>query len=99
MNRHKWRVLKIATAADYGNNPQRFNDQRRMVSGHDHWPARHAIAAQVQQKQDDLRRYFPADGVRLKIINGVLTSLKMITSHEQGRTAFEIGGLGNISQR
>jgi hypothetical protein len=154
-------------AADYGKNPQSFNDPRRMVSGMTIGLPVHAIAAQAQQKQDDLRRYFPADevaaiaqvskvasnlkkrweedteaicdewamidlknayisaiasslddlnvkitaelltqngykpadGVRLKIINGAIASLKMTTSHEQGRTTFEIDALGNISQR
>jgi len=43
--------------------------------------------------------YKPTDGVRLKIINGAIASLKMTTSHELGRTAFEIDALGNISQR
>ena len=50
-------------AADYGNNPQSFNDPRRMVSGMTIGLPVHAIAAQAQQKQDDLRRYFPADEV------------------------------------
>jgi hypothetical protein len=154
-------------AADYGNNPQSFNDPRRMVSGMTIALPVHAIAAQAQQKDIDLRRYFPADevaaiaqvskaasnlkkrweedtaaicdewamidlknaytaavasslddpdvkvtaelltqngykptdGVRLKIINGALTSLKINTSHAQGRTTFEIDALGNISQR
>jgi hypothetical protein len=154
-------------AADYGNNPQSFNDPRRMVSGMTIGLPVHTIAAQAQQKQDDLRRYFPADevaaiaqvstaasnlkkrweedtvaicdewamidlknaytaaiassldnpdvkvtdelltqngykptdGVQLKIINGAIASLKITTSHEQGRTTFEIDALGNISQR
>jgi hypothetical protein len=154
-------------ASDYGNNPQSFNDPRRMVSGMTIGLPVHTIAAQAQQKQDDLRRYFPADevaaiaqvstaasnlkkrweedteaicdewamidlknayisaiassldnpdvkvtaelltqngykptdGVRLKIINGAIASLKMTTSHEQGRTTFEIDALGNITQR
>jgi hypothetical protein len=122
-------------AADYGNNPQRFNNPRRMVSGMTIGLPVHTIAAQAQQKEIDLRRYFPADevaaiakvskaaaiatslddpdvkvtaelltqngykpseGVRLKIINGAIASLKMATSHEQGRTTFEIDTLGNI---
>ena len=154
-------------AADYGNNPQSFNDPRRMVSGMTIGLPVHTIAVQAQEKQDDLRRYFPADevtaiavaskagsnlkkrweedtedicdewamidiknaytaaiassldepdikitaelltqngykptdGVRLKIINGAIASLKMATSHEQGRTTFEIDALGNISRR
>jgi len=154
-------------AADYGNNPQSFNDPRRMVSGMTIGLPVHTIAVQAQQKQDDLRRYFPADeaaaiavassagsnlkkrweedteaicdewamidlknayisaiasslddpdvkvtaelltqngfkptdGVRLNIINGAIASLKMATSHERGRTTFEIDALGNISRR
>ncbi|MFZ4439686.1 MAG: hypothetical protein ACOYOS_14760 [Syntrophales bacterium] len=153
--------------ADYWNNPQSFNDPRRMVSGMTIGLPVHTIAAKALQKQDDLRRDFPADevaaiaqvskaastlkkrwyedtaaicdewamidlknayistiatslddpdvmvtaalltqngykptdGVRLKTINGALTSLKMTTSHEQGRATFEIDALGNISQR
>ena len=154
-------------AADYGNNPQSFNDPRRMVSGMTIGLPVHAIAVQAQQKEIDLRRYFPADeiaaiaqvskaasnlkkrweedtvaicdemslhdlknaytaaiasslddpvvkvtaqlltqngykptdGVRLKIINGAIASLKMTTSHELGRSAFEIDAFGNISKR
>jgi len=137
-------------AADYGNNPQSFNDPRRMVSGMTIGLPVHAIAAQAQQKEVILRRYFPADevaaiaqvskaasnlkkrwdedtaaiaaslddpdvkvtaelltqnghkptdGVRLKIINRAIAALKITTSHELGRSAFEIDALGNISQR
>ena len=154
-------------AVDYGNNPQSFNDPRRMVSGMTIGLPVHTIAAQARQKQDDLCRYFPADevaaiavaskagsnlkkrweedteaicdewamidlknayisaiassiddpdvkvtaelltqngykptdGVQLKIINGAITSLKMTTSHEQGRTTFEIDALGDITRR
>ena len=154
-------------AADYGNNPQSFNDPRRMVSGMTISLPVQTIATRAQQEQVDLRRYFPADevsaitqvskaasnlkkrweedtvaicdewamidlknaytaaiasslddsdvkvtaelltqngykptdGVRLKIINGAIASLKMATSHEQGRSTFEIDALGNISHR
>ena len=154
-------------AADYGNNPQSFNDPHRMISGMTIGLPVHVIAAQAQQTEVDLRRYFPADevtaiaqvskaashlkkrceddtaaicdeislrdlknaytaaiasslddpdvkvtaelltqngykptdGVRLKVINGAIASLKMTTSHELGRIAFEIDALGNISQR
>jgi len=158
-------ILHFAT--DYGNNPRSFNDPRRMVSGMTIGLPVHAIATQAQQKEVDLRRYFPADevaaiaqvstaasnlkkrweedtaaicdemslhdlknaytaaiassldnpdvkvtaelltqngykptdGVRLKVINGAIASLKMTTSHELGKSAFEIDALGNISQR
>jgi hypothetical protein len=41
----------------------------------------------------------PTDGVRLAIINGTVSSLKMTASHELGRTTFEIDRLGNIAKR
>jgi hypothetical protein len=42
--------------------------------------------------------YKPTDGVRLKVINGAIASLKMTTSHKLGRAAFEIDALGNIRE-
>jgi hypothetical protein len=156
-------------ASDYGNNPQSFNDPRRMVSGITIGLPVQDIAVQAQKKKIDLHRYFPADevaaiarvaeaasnmkkrweedtaaigdewavidlknaytaavaiaafrddfnvkvttelltqngykptdGVRLAIINGTVSSLKMTASHKLGGTTFEIDAHGNISKR
>lgn len=156
-------------ASDYGNNPQSFNDPRRMVSGITIGLPVQDIAVQARKKKIDLHRYFPADevaaiaqvaeaasnlkkrweedtaaigdewavsdlknaytaaiaiaasrddfdvkvttelltqngykptdGVRLAIINGTVSSLKMTASHKLGRTTFEIDRLGNVSKR
>lgn len=156
-------------ASDYGNNPQSFNDPRRMAAGMTIGLTVQAIADQSRKERVDLHRYFSADevaamakveraasslkkrweedaaaigderavkdlknaytaaiaiaffrndfdvkvtmellaqngykpteGVRLAIINGTVSSLKMTASHELGKTTFEIDRLGNISKR